>query len=121
MMTAQFYLDVRDDLGTEDFFEQQLDLKYRIDDLPVLYDSIKELRGGLEESLVTLDDFRHMYDDGHQPETEGYTRDDFYRLCDERIAAEKEVLEKLKADDHPDLYTYRLMLYQTRAAHKVIP
>lgn len=100
--------------------QYQLELEYRIDDLPVLYYSLEELEGGLKESLVILDDFSHMYDDGNEPETKGYTREDFYRLCDERIAAEKEVLEKLKADDNPDLYTYSLMLYRARAAHRVV-
>lgn len=84
------------------------------------YRFLEELEGGLKESLVILDDFSHMYDDGNEPETKGYTREDFYRLCDERIAAEKEVLEKLKADDNPDLYTYSLMLYRARAAHRVV-
>lgn len=100
--------------------QYQLELEYRIDDLPVLYYSLEELEGGLKESLVILNDFSHMLDDGHEPETKGYTREDFYRLCDERIAAEKDVLEKLKADDNPDLYTYSLMLYRTRAAHRVV-
>lgn len=128
MKKAQAYIDARDALqenhsgslqATEER-QYQLDLEYRIDDLPVLYYSLEELEGGLEESLVTLDDFSHMLDDGHEPDTKGYTREDFYRLCDERIAAEKEVLEKLKADDNPDLYTYSLMLYRARAAHRVV-
>lgn len=100
--------------------QYQLELEYRIDNLPVLYYSLEELEGGLKESLVILDDFSHMYDDGNEPETKGYTREDFYRLCDERIAAEKEVLEKLKADDNPDLYTYSLMLYRARIDHRVV-
>ena len=69
---------------------------------------------------MVLTDFRHILDDGHEPEMKGYTREDFCRLCDERIAAEKEVLEKLRADLDPDLYTYSVMLYHARFAHRVI-
>jgi hypothetical protein len=125
---AQAYLDARDALNENhsgsleetDERQYQLELEYCIDDLPVLYYSLEEFEGGLEDRLVILGDFSYMYDDGNEPETKGYTREDFYRLCDERIAAEKEVLEKLKADDNLDLYTYSLMLYQARMAHKVV-
>ena len=116
---AQEYIDARDALtaGTDPYI---LDRKYRVDQLPILYYSLEELKGGLEESLKILDDFNHMYDDGAKPETKGYTREDFYRLCEQRIAAEREVLEKLNADDNPDLYTYSVMLYKARINHKVV-
>lgn len=98
----------------------ELEREYKVDQLPVLYYSLEELRGGLAESLEILDDFSHMYDDGAKPETKGYTREDFDRLCDERFAAEREVLEKLNADNNPDLYTYSVMLYKARIAHRVV-
>ncbi len=119
---AQEYIDARNALmaETEDMRLREWDREYRVDQLPVLYYSLEELRGGIEESLEILDDFSHMYDDGAKPETKGYTREDFDRLCDERIAAEREVLEKLNADNNPDLYTYSTMLYQARISHEVV-
>lgn len=100
--------------------QQELDSEYRIDQLPVLYYSIEELKDGLEESLWILDDYDKMMEGKTEPEMKGYSKEDFYRLLDERIQAEKNVLNQLVKDSSPDLYNYSLMLYRERKEHPVI-
>lgn len=99
----------------------ELEGQYDIDSLPLLYYSIGELKGGLEESLVTLQTLKEtlLGDDG-EPETPGYSRADFDRLYDLRIAAEREVLDRLQSDPAPDLYTYSTMLYAARKSNPVV-
>ena len=61
-----------------------------------------------------------MMDEKNTPTMEGYTSEDFYRLLDERVIAEENILKELNSDTSPDLYQYALKLYQAREAHPVI-
>lgn len=97
-----------------------LDEEYQIENLPVLYYSIDELKIGLEESLKILNDYDQMMDGKSEPDMDGYTIDDFYRLLNDRINIEQAILNELNNDPEPDLYSYCLKLYNAREAYPVI-
>ena len=98
----------------------ELDKEYDVDKLPVLYYSIDELKMGIEESLNILNDYDHMMDGKSEPDMDGYTINDFYRLLNERIDIEQAILDDLNNDPKPDLYSYCLKLYNAREDHPVI-
>lgn len=119
--------DVKDAIEDRNVFLEGIDLKYhelekeyKIDDLPVLYYTIEELRAGIEESIIILNDYDQLMEGKSAPETEGYTTEDFFRLLTERIQAEQRVLADLNNDPNPDLYAYCLNLYQERERHPVV-
>lgn len=117
---AENYLKKKAFVGSNELFCNILDQIYSADEIPVVYTSIPELKSGIEESLMILADYTHLMDEKNTPTMEGYTSEDFYRLLDERVIAEENILKELNSDTSPDLYQYALKLYQAREAHPVI-
>lgn len=117
---AERYCKAKAFCGSYDCLSVLADRFYGMDEAPVLYSSVEELKGGPEESLEILNDYEHLMDGKEKPEMPGYDKDDFFRLLDERIRAEQAVLEKLTAEPNPELYDICLELYRARKEHPVI-
>ena len=120
LKTAKSYLKNIMFFGSNDMFRKITDHFYGIEEMPMVYHSITELKSGIEESLMILADYDDLMEGKTAPEMEGYTTEDFYRLLSERITAEQNVLDALNSDANPDLFKYALELYREREAHPVI-
>lgn len=120
MKTAESYLKRKAIDGSNELARLIRDGLYGAGDLPLIYGSIPELKSGLEESLEILADYDHLMEGKAEPEMEGYTKEDFYQMLDERITAEENILNELNNDPNPDLFQYAYKLYQERNAHPVI-